>query len=70
MNAITEPDLSFGPKAAHDAVSHGRRHHHRSTFSEVRAAQHQRTLAIAATATGIASVTIAASAAVLLGLTA
>ncbi|KTR02818.1 MAG: hypothetical protein V4737_16225 [Curtobacterium sp.] len=67
MTTIADTDLLVGPKSAHQSVSVSGRHH-RSPFSEVRAARRQRALAVVAVCTGIVSVSVAASAAVVLGL--
>ncbi|MBM7804064.1 hypothetical protein JOE58_003315 [Curtobacterium luteum] len=67
MTTIADTGLLVGPKNAHQSVSFSGRHH-RSSFSEVRAARRQRTLAIVAISTGILSVSVAASAAVVIGL--
>lgn len=71
MTSISPADLSIAPTTAHDAVSlrHGR-HTHRSPFSEVRAVRRQHSLQVAAVSTGIVSVTVAASAAIVLSLSA
>lgn len=74
MTTVTATPIesAAGPKAAFDAVviRTRRAHQHRSTFSEVRDAQRQRTLQLAAISSGIVSVTVLASAAVVLGLSA
>jgi hypothetical protein len=68
---ISPADLAIAPRTAHDAVSLRRgRHPHRSPFSEVRAARRQHGLQVAAVSTGIVSVTVAASAAIVLSLSA
>ncbi|WIE74996.1 hypothetical protein [Curtobacterium sp. MCSS17_007] len=71
MTTFTAPDTLMVPSTAHAARSgRSRRVASRSPFSEVREQARQRTLMLAATATGIVSVTVAASAAVVLGLSA
>lgn len=70
MTTITIPDFQLAPKTAHDAVSlRRRRPAQRDPLSEVREARRQHVLQVAAVSTGIASVTLAASAAVVLTLT-
>ncbi len=69
MTTITATDFQVAPRTAHDAVSLRRtRSTHRSPFSEVREARRQHTLQVAAVSTGILSVTVAASAAIVLTL--
>lgn len=71
MTMITAADLQIAPISAHDAVAlRRRRPAQRSPFSEVREARRQHTLQVAAISTGIVSVTAAASAAVVLVLSA
>lgn len=73
MSTVTAAPIesAAGPTAAFDAVAiRAGRMHHRSAFSEVRDAQRQRTLQLAAVSSGIVSVTVLASAAVVLGLSA
>lgn len=71
MTAITAPDTLLVPSTTHAAsTTRSRRMVLRSPFSEVREHARQRTLMIAATATCIVSVTVAASAAIVLGLSA
>jgi hypothetical protein len=71
VTTLTAPDTISIPKNAHTAVSgQDRRAAQRSAFSELREQAHQRTLMVIAVAVGIASVTVAASAAVLVGLAA
>lgn len=71
MTTITATDFQVAPRTAHDAVSLRRAGStHRSPFSEVREARRQHMLQVAAVSTGILSVTVAASAAIVLTLTA
>ena len=71
MTTITATDFQVAPRTAHDAVSLRRAQHaNRSPFSEVREARRQHMLQVAAVSTGILSVTVAASAAVVLTLSA
>ncbi|MCJ1714745.1 hypothetical protein ACLBWP_06640 [Microbacterium sp. M1A1_1b] len=73
MSTVTAAPIesAAGPKAAFDAVAiRARRAHHRGTFSEVRDAHRHRALQVAAVSSGIVSVTVLASAAVVLGLSA
>lgn len=68
MTTITAPNM-LAPKYSDTAVARAGRHSgRRSQFSEVREQARQRTLMIAATATGILSVTVAASAAAVITL--
>lgn len=62
-------DLDTGPTSARHAVSSTSRRRG-TTFSEVRQARLQHGLQVAAVATGLVSVTVAASAAILLGVSA
>lgn len=68
MTTITAPETTLAAKRSAFAASH--RTSQRSPFTEVQEQARQRTLMILATATGILSVTVAASAAVVLGLAA
>lgn len=69
MTTITATEFQVAPRTAHDAVSLRRtRFTHRSPFSEVREARRQHMLQVAAVSTGI--LTVAASAAIVLTLTA
>ncbi|PCN49555.1 hypothetical protein Csp2054_00975 [Curtobacterium sp. 'Ferrero'] len=68
MTMIADTDLQVGPKSAHPSVSVSGRRHHRTSFSEVRAARRQRALQLVAISTGLLSVSVAASAAVVIGL--
>jgi hypothetical protein len=69
MTTITATDFQVAPRTAHGAVSRRRtRSTHRSPFSEVREARRQHMLQVAAVSTGILSVTVAASAAIVLTL--
>lgn len=61
-------DLDTGPTSARHAVSSTSRRG--TTFSEVRQARLQHGLQVAAVTTGLVSVTVAASAAILLGVSA
>lgn len=71
MTTITATDFQVAPRTAHDAVSLRRAGAtHRSPFSEVREARRQHMLRVAAVSTGILSVTVAASAAIVLTLAA
>ena len=73
MTAVTAiPVHSISaPKQAFEATSvTSRRNRHRGGFSELRDAQRQRTLQIAAVSTGIVSVSVLASATAVLGLSA
>jgi len=71
MTTITATDFQVAPRTAHDAVSLRRtRSTHRSPFSEVREGRRQHMLQVAAVSTGILSVTVAASAAIVLTLSA
>lgn len=72
MSTVTAAPIesATGPKAAFDAVAIRARAHHRSPFSEVRDAQRHRALQFAAIGSGVVSVTVLASAAVVLGLSA
>ncbi|MDP4332436.1 hypothetical protein Q7F20_03575 [Curtobacterium sp. A7_M15] len=71
MTTITATDFQVAPRTSHDAVSLRRtRSTHRSPFSEVRDARRQHMLQVAAVSTGILTVTVAASAAIVLTLTA
>ncbi|PZF57245.1 hypothetical protein DEJ23_07020 [Curtobacterium sp. MCSS17_008] len=71
MTTFTTPDALLNASSASAALApRTRRSAQRSPFSEVREQARQRTLMLAATATGIVSVTVAASAAVVLGLSA
>jgi hypothetical protein len=71
VTTFTAPDTMLAPKLAHAAVSRqDLRAAQRTTFTEVREQARQRTLMVVAVAVGIASVTVAASAAVLVGLAA
>lgn len=69
MTTITAADFQVAPKAAHDGVgvrrSRAARH---NRFSEVREARRQHVLQLAAVSTGILSVTVAASATIVLTL--
>ncbi|PYY46224.1 hypothetical protein [Curtobacterium sp. MCBD17_023] len=67
MTTITAPQTPLAAKRPSFAAS---RASQRSPFTEVQEQARQRTLMILATATGILSVTVAASAAVVLGLSA
>jgi hypothetical protein len=70
MSTFTSaPDAVLTPKHAHTAVARRVRcTSERSPFTEVREQARQRTLMVAATTTGIVTVTVAASAAVVIGL--
>ncbi len=71
MTTITATDFQVAPRTAHDAMSLRRtRSTHSSPFSEVREARRQHVLQVAAVSTGILTVTVAASAAIVLTLTA
>ncbi len=73
MTAVTATPVHpiSAPKQAFEAtLASGRRNRHRGGFSELRDAQRQRTLQIAAVSTGIVSVSVLASAAAVLGLSA
>ena len=71
MTTITATDFQVAPRTAHDAVSLRRtRSTYRSPFSEVREARRQHMLQVAAVSTGIITVTVAASAAIILTLAA
>ncbi|KTR40378.1 hypothetical protein NS263_07900 [Curtobacterium oceanosedimentum] len=71
MTTITVTDFQVAPRTAHNIVSLRRtRSTHSSRFSEVREARRQHTLQVAAVSTGILSVTVAASAAIVLTLAA
>lgn len=71
VTTITAPDLQLAPTSAHDVVSLRRTPtDKRCPFSEVREARRQHTLQVAAISTGIVTVTVAASAAVILALSA
>ncbi len=70
MTTVTAPDVML-PTTAHTALARRARHASlHSPFSEVREQARQRALMMAATATGIVSVTVAASAALVIGLSA
>ncbi|WP_439692424.1 hypothetical protein ACRQ4B_16225 [Curtobacterium sp. SP.BCo] len=70
MTTITIPELQLAPTSAHDAVSlRRRRSAQRDPLTEVIETRRQHALQVAAVSTGIASVTLAASAAVVLTLT-
>ncbi|KTR41095.1 hypothetical protein NS263_05515 [Curtobacterium oceanosedimentum] len=71
LTTITAGDLRVAPSTAHDVVAlRRRRPSQRSPFSEVVEARRQHTLQVAAVSTGILSVTVAASAAIVLSLSA
>ncbi len=71
MTTITAGDLRVAPSTAHDVVAlHRRRPSQRSPFSEVVEARRQHTLQVVAISTGILSVTVASSAAIVLSLSA
>ncbi|MFK4483998.1 MULTISPECIES: hypothetical protein [unclassified Curtobacterium] len=65
VHPISAPEYAFEAASAQS-----RRNRHRGTFSELRDAQRQRTLQIAAVTTGIVSVSVLASAAAVIGLSA
>ncbi len=71
---ITAAEVHTGPRTARDAVSSAARRAAGSgagpVFSEVRAARRLHGLQVAAVTTGLVSVTVAASAAIVLGLSA
>lgn len=72
MTTITASDLQVAPTTAHDAVSllRRRRPAQRDPFTEVLESRRQHTLQVAAVTSGILSVTVAASAAIILTLSA
>ncbi|MFZ7089332.1 hypothetical protein [Curtobacterium sp. RRHDQ10] len=71
MSTISATEFQAAPTVAHDAVSlRWRREAQHSLFSEIREAHRQHALQVAALSTGILGVTVAASAAVVLALTA
>lgn len=70
MTTFTAPDTLLPSTARTALARRTRRASMRSPFSEVREQARQRTLMMTATATGIVSVTVAASAAIVLGLSA